>query len=177
MSSRATDAADVIRKIVRQNEQLVLAAQILDEFGSFENAVQETKKALSGVRGETEEAKAELVKAKAAITKAKETAETILSKAAFEADAVVSGARESEVSIINAASVKADKVQSDALAATNAQQAALKSMTDNLAAKRDELQASCDALAIKERELVEQADAAESRLAKVRAQIAKLTAA
>jgi peptidoglycan hydrolase CwlO-like protein len=76
--SKHTDAADAIRRMAKQYEQMVVAADILDQIGSLDNAAKEAQAVATAMQAEVATAKEELAKAKADIKAAKAKAEDTL---------------------------------------------------------------------------------------------------
>lgn len=172
--SKGETAAEAILRIVKQNEQLMAAAEILREYGSFENAVVESKKRLdamqieeSSVRKALDEfmTSSEQYKADALleITNAKAEAKRLTDKAKEKAASIEEAAENEAKAKIEAAENHLANILAD-------NESRVKALKD-LATERENSVVVLDgAIATKQTEL----DELEKKLAKVNAQISKL---
>lgn len=60
--ARGNDIADAIRRELKRTEQLTRVAEVLDEFGSLENAIDEARNQKAHAESERDKVKAELAK-------------------------------------------------------------------------------------------------------------------
>lgn len=175
--SKGETAADAILRIVKQNEQLMAAAEVLKEYGSFENAVIESKKRLdamqveeSSVRKALDEfmSSSEQYKADALleITNAKAEAKRLTDKAKEKAASITEAAENESKAKIEAA----ENHLANILADNESRVKALKSLID----ERTTLVAELDrTIEIKTAEI----NALDNKLDKLTAQINKLVSA
>lgn len=173
MASKS-NAAEAIRRLATQYQQMVEAADMLDQIGSLENAAKEAKAATEAARAEAEAARAETVKAKDEAKKAKD-----------KVAAVMSDAEELALVKVQEGEVKAQEMVADAKARAqqilNAAALDAANVTVGIEAKVAELSATRDALEHGVSELQAQivtkqaeAEELEKRLAKAQASIAKI---
>lgn len=173
MSSKS-NAAESIRRLAVQYQQMVEAADLLDSIGSLEQAAAEAKKAAEAARADTAAARAEADKAKAEAKKSKEKVDKILSDADGEALAKVQEAEIKAQGIVADAKAKAEQITNkaavdvaDATAGVAGRVAELTTMRLRLEQELAALQNDIDAKKA-------EADDVEKRLAKAQAQVAKL---
>ena len=79
-------AADSIRRLATQYQDMMAAADLLEEIGSLEQASKEAKAATHDANVDRASALAELAEAREAVAKAQADATDILQQAKFEAD-------------------------------------------------------------------------------------------
>ena len=82
MSNVYQEAADAIKRIAKLNEAYTLAAEVLDQAGSFTQAAEEAKKATDSAKAELDQITAELAKAKDAVKDAAKSTAAKINKAA-----------------------------------------------------------------------------------------------
>ncbi len=172
--SKGETAAEAILRIVKQNEQLMAAAEILREYGSFENAVVESKKRLedmqveeASVRKALDEfmASSEQYKADALleITNAKAEAKRLTDKAKEKAASIEEAAENESKAKVAAAENHLANILAD-------NESRVKALKDLIAERENSVGVLDAAIATKQTEL----DELEKKLAKVNAQISKL---
>lgn len=173
--SKATDAADSIRRAAKQYEAFVAAADILEQIGSLDNAKEEAGRALSAARAEAEKVKGEVARWQASAIDAQTKRDAILSNAQAEVNEIKSKALSDAAEIIEKAKVEGNRLNHIATESA-------KSTTDLAARNCNSLADKCrvlaEELAMRVKaidEMNEEATAAEARLVKVKKQIAKLT--
>lgn len=171
------NAADAIRRLANQYEGMVAAAAMLEEIGSLEQAAKEAKAATHDAKAERDKALAELEQAKAAVLKAQADAADVLQQAQFEAGikaADIKQAAEQEAATIRAnAEREAAALLAPAQARLDKLAGQARDVENATAAAQNELGAIRARIAL----ATEEADAAEKRLAEMRAAISKLVEA
>jgi chromosome segregation ATPase len=173
--ARATDAADAIRKAAKLYENFVIAADILEQIGSLENAQVEAKKALEQYQLARDAEVKALAEAKEATKKAKEQATDIVKDAESKALTIEIGAKAEADKVIDNAKARDAKMLSDANSQVQTTLSGINSQIDNLRVHKGELEATVKELGDEVSSLVLEADTQEKRLAKVKEAIAKLT--
>jgi len=108
--SKFTDAADAIKRQVKTLEQWQLAAEVLDQIGSLDNATKEAQAALNKLRGECDVALADLGKVKADAKTTKDKVAATLLTAEADAERIVNEAKEKAGGIEASAKGKAEEV-------------------------------------------------------------------
>lgn len=172
--SKGNDAADAIKRVVKLLDQMRLAADVLDEYGSFENAAEEARK-----RYQAEHKRAEVARIDA--EEAEHTAKTVALAAQAElAAASVEGKDMKEAAKAEAKKIAEDakeaakrtiaRAESTALAKLMAAEASIRSHE----AKLSDLEKECEALQAKAGLLSSEISQKESRLEEIRRQVAAL---
>lgn len=175
--ANANDAAEAIRRLVLQNEQLGLAVSILDEFGSFENAVVEAKRRCAAANAEADAAQETLNAAKQAVKAAKQRADDILAKANTIAEDVQQAAMSKSNDILTSAKMQAEQIKADAQTVADARVNGVSSQVSQLTEKKAVLELDIGDAQARRSAANALAEDAEVRLAKVKEQITKLSAA
>lgn len=172
--AKGNDAADAIKRLIKQNEQLKLAAEILDEYGSFDNAIAEAKIKMESVRNELAGEVFKLTETKQSIeTLTKEISEQ-RKNAELDCSLMRDTAEKDAEKILEEARNKAGAMLMDA---ENQIRRKLNDDNGHIAAlsdKRSELEAEIASLELRRDEIKLSADEAADRLAKVKADIARV---
>lgn len=176
MASHATDAADAIRRAARQYQAFIQAAEILDKFGSLENATAEGQRALSAIRGEVESVKTELAALKAQSMAVQTEQAEIIANANATSAAIMDDGKEKAEAIINLAQTQAQNITHDAQIAASSIKGSAERESADLYAKVASLKGEVASLNERATTAQAEADAAEKRLTKVKDAIAKLAA-
>lgn len=111
MATLGNQAADAILRLVKQNEQLVYAAQVLGQYGSFESALEEVKSLHAKELDELTKAKAEMAafreksnqdkaKIRAQIDTEELKLQSVRVKADVDADSIIDEAQNKATQII-----------------------------------------------------------------------------
>jgi predicted nucleic acid-binding Zn-ribbon protein len=170
-------AADSIRRLATQYQDMMAAADLLEEIGSLEQASKEAKAATHDANVDRASALAELAEAREAVAKAQADATDILQQAKFEADIKATDikiAAEQEAATIRAnAEREAAALLAPAQARLDKLAGQARDVENATAAAQNELGAIRARIAL----ATEEADAAEKRLAEMRAAISKLVEA
>lgn len=173
MASKS-NAAEAIRRLATQYQQMVEAADMLDQIGSLENATKEAERAAAVARAEADAAQADAAKAKADAKTAKDKVAAVMSDAEELALAKVQEGDIKAQELIADAKARAQQVLTKAsLDAANAtvgiegKVAELSATRASLEQSLVDLQGQIDAKQVEAEEL-------EKRLAKAQASIAKL---
>ena len=177
MASKATDAADAIKRAAKQYEAFVAAAEILEKIGSLENAVEEAKKDIEAHRKVRDFEASEANKLKEETINIKNANLFLEIEAKAKADEIVNAATLQAYEIGSDAGVAANKTIQDANAKAQAILAGVDSQLVKLEKERSELESSNAGLQALVAESLAKAEEAEKRLAKAQAAIAKLIAA
>ena len=173
--SKATEAADAIKRAAKQYEAFVHAAEILERIGSLENAEKEAKAAIDLAGKEREEMVEKLKKAQLSVKKAEELAAKKESDAAINAESILVDANNEALKIVSEAKAQAAKFKSDANANIEQALAGIESQIQSRNEVKAKLDSSIAVTQLQVDEMNAAADEAEKRLAKVNAAIAKLT--
>lgn len=170
-------AAQSIRALATRYESMMAAADILESIASQENALLEVQKAAKEAGDLRDKALAALDVARQDVQDAQAEADEIDKKARFDADLIVGQAKKDAEQLVEDAKSRAE--QAGAAAQAQAQDA-----LDLLAQKSALVQSELDRLEslvpdakARAEAATAEADAAEERLAKVKAAIAELAAA
>lgn len=167
--SKHTDAADAIRRMAKQYEQMVVAADILDQIGSLDNAAKEAQTVATAMQAEVATAKEDLAKAKADIKVAKAKAEEIMQSAADQAAAATQSARAEAARLLADTTAKMEATRASIQQGIDVAQAEAQSRADVLAGLIVERQK-------KVAEINDQVADAEARLEKAEKQMASMKA-
>lgn len=165
--SKHTDAADAIRRMAKQYEQMVVAADILEEIGSLDNAAKEAKAFATEMQLEVARARDDLAKAKEEVKAAKQEAESIVNNANGTAEKIVQKAQINADLMANSAVERMEATRASIQKAIDVAQAEAQSRADVLAALIVERQK-------KVTEVNEQVADAELRLEKAEKQMASM---
>lgn len=172
--SKGETAAEAILRLVKQNEQLVAAADVLKEYGSFDNAVLESKRRLADIQVEELKAKNAFDEFTEAAAKEKESIVAEIAAAKAEAKEIVKVAKEKaadleeKANVIYSAKVQdAEEYLAKLLSDNESRIKALKGVIEEREAGIAKLDAD---LTAKTTELAD----TEKKLEKIKAQIAKL---
>lgn len=172
--SKGETAADAILRIVKQNEQLTAAAEILKEFGSLENAVEESKKRLAAMREEEAKVRTELDEFMASMEQYKADALLEISSAKTEAKRLTDKSKDKASDILMNAEAEASAKRQEAeehLANTLADnESRIKALKGLIEEKTASVNALDTAISDKTVELAE----LNKKFSKVNSQIAKL---
>lgn len=173
--AKATDAAESIRRLAKQYESMVVAADILEQIGSLENAQTEAKKSLEQHQLARDAEVKALAEAKEATKKAKEQATDIVKDAESKALTIEIGAKSEADKLIDKAKERDAKMLSEANSQVQATLAGVNNQIVGLELHKFDLEKAIKGLADEVSGLMLEADAQEKRLAKVKEAIAKLT--
>ena len=120
------DAADSIRRLARQYEQMVVAADLLDKFGSLETATKEAEVARAKAAKARDEAIAAYARTMDDLEAVRKQAKEIAAKAAATAESMVDAAKINAQGIVEAANTAAAQISNTAaLKAAESEQAAV----------------------------------------------------
>lgn len=172
--TKATDAADAIRRLAKQFENMQFAADVLEKIGSMENAFDEAGKSRAAAEAARDQALADKLvaeselaatkaKSKEIVAQAEKRREQILADVDAESDKRLADASERANAAIQSATEQAHGIREDA----NRQKAAVTLDVQALRDESEQLEAANNAKRA-------EADAIEARLAKAQAKIAKL---
>lgn len=175
--SKADTVADAILRVVKQTESLAYAAELLKQFGSLENAIEEKRRMLGEFTEDLSLKQAEYkefddalinhkAEALAEVKAAKEDAKAIVNKAKEKAATIEAGAE----ALVNAKLAMANE---QAMASVGEHESKLKALKEVIGEKESHLSGLDVAIKDKTDEL----QSLETKLEKVRANIAKLAAA
>lgn len=167
--SKHTDAADAIRRMAKQYEQMVTAADILDQIGSLDNAAKEAQAVATAMQIEVATARDDLAKAKADLKAAKAKAEEVMQSAADQAAAATQAARAEAARLLADATAKMEATRASIQTGIDVAQAEAQGRADVLAALIVERQK-------KVAEINEKVADAELRLEKAEKQMASMKA-
>lgn len=174
--SKYHDAANVLKREAQRYEALSMAAAALDEIGGMDQAASEAKSRADAAIKEADAAKVALAKLKLNVTKIEAEQADIINATNLQAKQQMDIAKVEAEKIISAA--KNEGVRINQIATDSA-----KSTTEQAAKSCEDIANKCrvlaDELAMREKAIAEsnaEAEAAELRLAKVKAAIAKLSA-
>lgn len=173
MANKST-AAESIRRLATQYQQMVEAADMLDQIGSLENAAKEAEKATAAARAEADSAQADAAKAKADAKTAKDKVAATMADAEEKALVIAQQAEIKAQELIADGKARAQQILTKAsLDAANAtvgiegKVAELSATRASIEQSLVDLQSQIDAKQVEAEEL-------EKRLAKAQASIAKL---
>lgn len=173
MASKST-AAESIRRLAVQYQQMVEAADLLDQIGSLENATKEAEKARADAVAEAEAAKADTAKAKDEAKKAKDKVAAIIAEAEGKALEIVQAAEIKGQEVVASAVARADaavsKAAVDVADATAGVASRVAELTTTKLRLEQDVASLQNAISAKQAE----AEGIEARLAKAQAQVAKL---
>ena len=172
--SKHTDAADAIRRMAKQYEQMVIAADILDQIGSLDNAAKEAQASVASSQAEAVAAKAELAKAKDAVKDAKAKAEDIIADAKEKAAGIVADATAKAGVLTEESISKIEAVRVSVKAGMDADQKAAQDRADVLAALIAERQKAVDALNEKVADAEARFEKVEKQMSSMKAKLASL---
>jgi len=167
--SKHTDAADAIRRMAKQYEQMVVAADILDQIGSLDNAAKEAQALVATSQAEAAVVKAELAKMKDALKDAKAQAKEVLADAEEKAEKALTEANIKAGILVNNATERAETIRVSVREGLAADEKAAQARADVLAALIEERQK-------KAAEINEKVADAEARLEKAEKQMASMKA-
>lgn len=167
--SKHTDAADAIRRMAKQYEQMVVAADILDQIGSLDNAAKEAQALVATSQAEAAVVKAELAKMKDALKDAKAQAKEVLADAEEKAEKALTEANIKAGILVNNATERAETIRVSVQEGLAADEKAAQARADVLAALIEERQK-------KAAEINEKVADAEARLEKAEKQMASMKA-
>jgi hypothetical protein len=172
--AKAHEAADAIRRMAKQYEQMVVAAETLEKIGSLEQATTEMTVQRDAAAVERDAVLAELAKAKCAVVDAKNKAAERLANAELEAESIVENAKAT-------ADLRAKEIFDDAETRADALiRAAEAKRADALAAAaaaRGDVEIAKGELAAIELQVAERGEVAaalEKRIAKAQEKMAKM---
>jgi chromosome segregation ATPase len=175
--SKAETVADAITRIVKQNELLTYAAELLKTFGSLENAVTEKERQVEQIKASYEQLKTEHDAFETALIEAKSSALAELNAAKQEAKDVVAKAKAKAKDLDEQADeiyrARVDEANSAALNQVSEHESRLKGLREVILEKEAHI-ASLDTAIV---EATKEVDTLEKKLEKVRENIAKLAAA
>lgn len=172
--TRAHDAADAIRRMAKQYENMVAAAEILEQIGSLENATTEAvaarvaaeksrDAAINAQVAAQQSVAAAVEESEKIISEAKKSAATSAQKAKARADEIVSLATEKGEGLIAAAEARAAQINADAIA----KQDAAKSATASAASREKDINARIKAAEDELADLQGKIDALKAQAAKL----------
>lgn len=175
--SKAETVADAITRIVKQNELLTYAAELLKTFGSLENAVTEKERQVEQIKASYEQLKNEHDAFETALIEAKSSALAELNEAKQEAKDVVAKAKAKAKDLDEQADeiykARVDEANNAALNQVSEHESRLKGLREVILEKEAHI-ASLDTAIV---EATKEVDTLEKKLEKVRENIAKLAAA
>lgn len=175
--AKIQDAADSIRRAARQYQDFIAAADLLDKFGSIENAITEANVALGKAQKERDAGIAKVNKVMADLETATANHATMLENTGTEAARLIEEAKSAAFDLSVQAQAAADGIVSNAKTQAIAEKNAL--ADDVLALKEAKGKLNDDIQALKDRitGMEAESDGAEKRLIKIKADIAKLATA
>lgn len=170
------EAAQTIERLALRYEGMIAAAKMLRELGSIEQSVEAAQAAVA-----VENEKADAMRAK--IAKLESQARQILADQANKAaelkifsDRTIASANERAEAIIDAANGEAARIKADGAVAASKSRNDMVNAVSDLAAQKALLDTEVADLKAQKVTATDEADAAEKRLAAVKAQIAALKA-
>ena len=172
--AKGNDAADAIKRLIKQNEQLKLAAEILDEYGSLDNAITEAKIKLESVKNELAGEVFKLAEAKESVENASNEILGLRKAAELDCTSILESAKSRAEAIEREAKDRASVTLIDAEERIRRKLANETGHMATLADKRVKLEAEIEALTVRHNEIKSSADEAADRLAKVKADIARI---
>lgn len=175
--SKFHEAADLLKREGNRYKSLHDAAKVLDEMGDLDQVVIEAKRQADAYRAETAQIKAEMYALKLEAEKAKAAHVAKLQANEAIASAILKNADDAAQLTVDMALAKAEKIMSDALVKGNSSLNAVKQQIEKLSTERDTLNGEIASLKGFAVDANAEADAAEKRLASVKAAISKLATA
>lgn len=139
------NAADAIRRLAKQYEQMVFAAEVLDKIGSLDQVTKEQSAAADAARAEADKAKAEVKKAKDDLKKVKDDAAEVVADAQAKADRVRGEAEIEANRLIEDAASQATVAASKIIDAARAEAVSIKESTKADVAKANKAKADLQA--------------------------------
>lgn len=176
--AKSNDLADTIRRIARQYQDMVEIGALLDQHGSLDNAIAEAKAALVQAQKERDAGFAEVQKVMLDLKTTSANHKIMLDNISIETAKLLAAAKAAAQLTITQAEAKAAKLVVDADTKVKAEAAKLAMAADvqvlraDAIALRDESETLKAAIST----MTVEAEVAEKRLAKIKADIAKLVA-
>ena len=167
-------AAESIRRLAVQYQAMVEAADALESIGKLEQTVRQATKQAADATAEMDGAKAELAVVKADVTKAKAKAAEIAAEANVKAMEILAEADRKAQAIIDGANSEAATRLAKADIAKAKQAEDLAAQISNLTSAKLRLEQDVNALNVANAAAQAEAVAAEDRIAKAQAKIAKM---
>lgn len=119
MANKYSNAADSIKRAAVQYKQMVEVADVLDQIGSLDDIVTDSKKAAEAARKEADKAKADLTKAEADLANVAREAKMIMEAAKADANEVAKkvkrDAEEEAAEVVKLAQDKASQMLAQAV--------------------------------------------------------------
>lgn len=165
--AKGNDAADVIKREIKRLEQLSIAAEILDQYGSLDNAVTESKKALAVAQKEREEAEKEVAVEREKVRKLKEECKKVKEKSDEHCEAMKLDAEKVAAETVHAAQDQAVTIVDDAKKQAAAEVSNLRQVVESLIEQKDTLSEQIMTLDKTHKSIVAKIVDSESKLADI----------
>lgn len=172
--SKGSDAADAIRRVSKTLEQFKSAIEILDEYGSFENASKEAKAEYEKNSSEALKAKEQMESLKKANAEALIAIAATKARLADDSKAATEDAKRAAEEIIATAKIEAGNILGAAQASMAADREAFNATFADLTVKKESLEGSIGEMTLIKNDLESRVLDLEKKLDKIRAQATKI---